>query len=52
MGLNLEVEKVVYTYFDEYKKGILGKKYSMSLLIYPSTVEGHGFKVEHNEWGH
>lgn len=38
-----KIEKCTECYYGEYKKGILGKKHSMKLFIYPSYIEGIGF---------
>lgn len=37
------VENSIECFYGEYKKSILGKKYSMKLYVYPSYLEGIGF---------
>lgn len=44
-----DAEKIVDYYFGEYKKGgVLGKKHSVELMIYPSKIEGKGFELYEN----
>lgn len=43
------MEKEIDSYLGEYKKGLLGKKYSQKLIAYPSHFEGVGVLVDNGE---
>lgn len=47
--MNWDKEKCIDNYYGEYKNGIFGKKYYISLCIYPSYLEGAGFELYENE---
>lgn len=38
-------EKVIDFYYDDYKNGLIGKKYKFKLFVYPSYIEGHALEL-------
>lgn len=48
--MSWEKEKCIDFYYGEYKKGILGKKNTVRLCVYPTGVEGTGSVYSDDEW--
>lgn len=43
--MGYDSEKVIDFYYDEYKNGLLGKKYKFKLFVYPSYIEGNALDL-------
>lgn len=43
-------EEVIDNCYEEYKRGLFGKKYTISLLLYPSHIEGKAIELYEDEW--
>ena len=46
---NEKLGEMIDSYYGEFKKGLLGKKYPVRLYIYPSHIEGIGYFINANE---